>query len=277
MKNREQDAPVKRPSSCDDPRCRKLPRVDQEEPMDAQDQDDARPPDLPDSSSRDAAAPPSPVDLSSDATNMAPLSETNNDLASDLTRPVLKIPTSMKCLATFDLPGKADLHQLLTNNLAQHLAVQNERLKNNLLFSHNHTHHHHNGLLRPPPPVQPPGGHAPPLPHLDTSPRPREEQQQNPALPFSAGQSHADNHNHNNNNRTVSDEDVVVDRRKVDENDGGGGGGGGGEGNTAPRVTPFSVMDILDPRKFTGRTHEDDLPDSSSDRQDEDDAYISGG
>nr|XP_045591589.1 homeobox protein slou-like [Procambarus clarkii] len=47
------------------------------------------------------------------------------------------------------------------------------------------------------------------------------------------------------------------------------------EGNTAPRVTPFSVMDILDPHKFTGRTTDDDLQDSSSDRQDEDDAYIS--
>ncbi|KAK8733722.1 hypothetical protein OTU49_006452, partial [Cherax quadricarinatus] len=47
------------------------------------------------------------------------------------------------------------------------------------------------------------------------------------------------------------------------------------EGNTTPRVTPFSVLDILDPHKFTGKTHEDDLVDSSSDRQDEDEAYIS--
>ncbi|XP_063866510.1 NK1 transcription factor-related protein 1-like [Scylla paramamosain] len=257
MKNRTEDGTVKRPS-CDDLRCPKLPRLDGEDALEAQ---TTAVPDLPDSASYET---PSPVDLSgetslgfSDASTAAPATTTAAvTAASGLTPPVLKIPSTMKCLTTFDLPGKADLHQLLTNNLAQHLAVQNERLKSNLLFGHNH-----GGLLRPPPPA--PSG----APRPTRDPAPLTRGPQDAPAPHDATQPTDDESaREDHEERKTTKEAVEQHAGEAPEE---------GEGGAPHRVTPFSVLDILDPHKFTGRTPDDDMGDSSSDRQDEDDAYIS--
>lgn len=241
MKNRAEEGSVKRPSSCDDFRRLKLPRLELEEAMDTL---DPSRPQLPDSSSLED----SPVDLSGEVK----LPNFAEATAPGLQRPVLKIPSTMKCLATFDLPGKADLHQLLTNNLAQHLAVQNEKLKNNLIFGHNR----HNGLLGPPPP-------GTPQPHREAAPHPQDLLPSQEALEEEPARE--EDQEMRRATEEVREEAPPAGQEEVR-----------GEGNTAPRVTPFSVMDILDPHKFTGKTQEDDLPDSSSDPQEEDDAYISG-
>lgn len=261
MKNRTEDGSVKRPVPCDELRCPKLPRLDSEDSLDTH---GTALLDLPDAASYESQ---SPVDLSGEASlglPDAPTAATGTSTttaaaavtsASGLAPPVLKIPSTMKCLTTFDLPGKADLHQLLTNNLAQHLAVQNERLKSNLLFGHNHT-----GLLRPPPPA-PPG---PPCPLRDPAPLAREPQ--DAAASRDATRPAEDEAAREQERKTTKD---VEDKHAEEAHD-------EGEGGAPHRVTPFSVLDILDPHKFTGRTAEDDMGDSSSDRQDEDDAYISG-
>ncbi|XP_050728769.1 homeobox protein slou-like [Eriocheir sinensis] len=260
MKNRTEDGSVKRPVPCDELRCPKLPRLDSEDSLDTH---GTALLDLPDAVSYESQ---SPVDLSGEASLGLPdvptaatgtttaAAATAVTAASGLAPPVLKIPSTMKCLTTFDLPGKADLHQLLTNNLAQHLAVQNERLKSNLLFGHNHT-----GLLRPPPPA-PPG---PPCPLRDPAPLPREPQ--DAAASRDATRPAEDEATREHERKTTKD---VEDKHAEEAHE-------EGEGGAPHRVTPFSVLDILDPHKFTGRTAEDDMGDSSSDRQDEDDAYIS--
>lgn len=254
---------MKRPVPCDDLRCPKLPRLDSEDSLDTH---TTALLDLPDAAPYESQ---SPVDLSGEAslsfpdastattgtTTTAAATAVTVTASSGLAPPVLKIPSTMKCLTTFDLPGKADLHQLLTNNLAQHLAVQNERLKSNLLFGHNHT-----GLLRPPPPT-PPG---PPFTHRDPAPPPREPQD---AAASRDATRPVEDEAIREHERKITKE--VEDKHEEEAHE-------EGEAGAPHRVTPFSVLDILDPHKFTGRTAEDDMGDSSSDRQDEDDAYISG-
>lgn len=258
MKNRTEDGSVKRPVSCDDVRCPKLPRLDNEDNLDTQ---TTAVLDLQDSASYES---PSPVDLSGetnpsfpDTSTAATATTAGVTAASALAPPVLKIPSTMKCLTTFDLPGKADLHQLLTNNLAQHLAVQNERLKSNLLFGHNHS-----GLLRPPPPI-PSGAPRPPR---DPVPLTRGSQD-TPAQHDAMRPTDEESIREDQEERKTTKEVVEQHAGEAPEE---------GEGGGPHRVTPFSVLDILDPHKFTGRTADDDMGDSSSDRQDEDDAYISG-
>ncbi|XP_068227510.1 homeobox protein slou-like [Palaemon carinicauda] len=279
MKNRAEEA-VKRPNSCDEFRRHKHPKIDFEEPMDTYDGVRL---DAVDSSPLERY---SPVDLSGEGpTTVAELS------ASGLTRPVLKIPSTMKCLATFDLPGKADLHQLLTSNLAQHLAVQNEKLKNNLLFSHPHHQAHRAPFISPSGQAREvhPGA-------LDLKDRiaPRERREEPPDEGPSVEEeqdpegekrvlieSSLERRGRLTADRGDEEREGERDREEEEDNEGGheegGEGGRGADGNTATRVTPFSVMDILDPNKFNGRTNEDDLQDSSSDRQEEeeDNAYIS--
>ena len=258
MKNRTEDGSVKRPVSCDDLRCQKLPRLDSEDNLDTE---NTAVLDLPDSASYESR---SPVDLSGetslnfpDASTAATSTTAAVTAATGLAPPVLKIPSTMKCLTTFDLPGKADLHQLLTNNLAQHLAVQNERLKSNLLFGHNRS-----GLLGPPHPI--PSG-APRTPR-DPVPFTREPQEA-PAPQDAMQPTDEESTREDHEERKTTKEVVEQHAGEAPEE---------GEGGAPHRVTPFSVLDILDPHKFTGRTADDDMGDSSSDRQDEDDAYISG-
>lgn len=258
MKNRTEDGSVKRPS-CDDLRCPKLPRLDGEDALDAH---TTAVPDLPDSAPYET---PSPVDLSGETSLGFPEASTAASAtttaavtaASGLTPPVLKIPSTMKCLTTFDLPGKADLHQLLTNNLAQHLAVQNERLKSNLLFGHNHA-----GLLRPPPPA--PSG----APRPTRDPASLTRGPQDTPAPHDATRPTDDELTREDHEEKKTTKEAVEQHAGEAPEE--------GEGGAPHRVTPFSVLDILDPHKFTGRTPDDDMGDSSSDRQDEDDAYISG-
>lgn len=262
MKNRTEDGSVKRPVPCDDLRCPKLPRLSSEDSLDTH---STALLDLPDTVSYESQSPidlPSETSLSYPDTSATTIVTTTTAATATVTAapglapPVLKIPSTMKCLTTFDLPGKADLHQLLTNNLAQHLAVQNERLKSNLLFGHSHT-----GLLRPPPPA--PSG--PTRLNRDPAPAPREPQ--DAAAPRDATMPMEDEGTGEHDERKTTKEVEDKHPKEVQEE---------GEAGGPHRVTPFSVLDILDPHKFTGRTTEDDMGDSSSDRQDEDDAYISG-
>ncbi|XP_066947003.1 NK1 transcription factor-related protein 1-like [Macrobrachium rosenbergii] len=282
MKNRAEEA-VKRPNSCDEFRRHKHPKIDFEEPMDTYDGVRL---DAADSSPLERF---SPVDLSGEGPKVT---TTVSELSgSGLSRPVLKIPSTMKCLATFDLPGKADLHQLLTSNLAQHLAVQNEKLKTNFLFSHPH-HPAHRG-----PSFMSPNAHAreviPGTLDLKDRIAPRERREEPPDEGPSVGEDQDpegekrvlidSSHERRGGRLTTDGEEDESDGEREGEKEGDNEqdddeeGGRGPDGNTAPRVTPFSVMDILDPNKFNGRTNDDDLQDSSSDRQEEeeDNAYIS--
>lgn len=296
MKNRTDEGSVKRSNPCDDFRRRKLPRFDYEEAMDTF---EAGQSDLPDASL--ALEHFAGVSLPSGERESPNGGQEAGGLPGHA-RPVLKIPSTLKCLATFDLPGKADLHQLLTNNLAQHLAVQNEKLKNNLLFGHGapqthlHPHHlHHNPLGAAPPSASAPSAAPNPPGCRDAAPRDPQDSQEikreaelkeesarrEPADMVDVKMENPDEvrrrresgdgeekggREEDEEEEEAADEGKRPDERRHDE------------GNTAPRVTPFSVMDILDPHKFTGRTSEDDLHDSFSDRPDDEDdnAYISG-
>lgn len=295
MKNRTDEGSVKRPNPCDDFRRRKLPRFDYEEAMDTFEGGQSE---LPDAAL--ALEHFSGVSLPAGEGDCPTGGQDAVGLPGHA-RPVLKIPSTLKCLATFDLPGKADLHQLLTNNLAQHLAVQNEKLKSNLLFGHGahpphlHPHHlHHSPLGAPPPSASAPS--AAPNPPGCREAAPRDPQD---ALEVTreadAKEESARRESGDVVDVKMENPDEVRRRRESGEGEEKGEGEDGeegeaanegerqeerrdDEGNTAPRVTPFSVMDILDPHKFTGRSSEDDLHDSFSDRPDDEDdnAYISG-
>ncbi|XP_047493997.1 homeobox even-skipped homolog protein 1-like [Penaeus chinensis] len=261
MKNRTDEGSVKRSNPCDDFRRRKLPRFDYEEAMDTFEGGQSE---LPDAALAlehfsGVSLPPGEGDCPKSGQDAVGLP--------GHARPVLKIPSTLKCLATFDLPGKADLHQLLTNNLAQHLAVQNEKLKNNLLFGHGahpthlHPHHLHHSPLGAPPP----SSSAVPNPPGCRDAAPRDPQD---ALEVKREADVKEESARRESGDVVDVKMENPDEQEERRDD---------EGNTAPRVTPFSVMDILDPHKFTGRSSEDDLHDSFSDRPDDEDdnAYIS--
>ncbi|XP_076069198.1 uncharacterized protein LOC143041246 [Oratosquilla oratoria] len=139
---------------------------------------------------------------------------------------VLRVPTTPKCLNTFalDQQQRQDLQRLINTHLQQH---------------HHITTSHDSGGGGG-------GGIEAPLKPPDDVVGPRGEATSSTSSPLRP------NTPQNSSTAPGKTRNECLEKEKH------GGGGEGGAGDSAPRVTPFSVLDILDPHKFTGRAKEDD-------------------
>ena len=231
MKTQE-EVTVKRPSSGSELRCTKSARL---EDMDTNEESRCEPhPSETPVPNREVLC---PVDLS------GPLKECDDEDSNSKT--VLKIPNSLRFGTSCELSDKNELHQLLSNNLAQHLASRNEKIKREFFFnssiSISNSDLPHESLLKK--------GEVLGVGDIFQSPK------------CSLEVNIKDKQNEENSLNVKKEPSEEEGRLAPQE--------------TSPRVTSFTVQDILDPHKFRGRFNEDD---DSLDRPEDDDdnTYISG-
>ena len=189
-------------------------------------------------------------------------------------KPVLSIPSTAisRHGSHYKFPDKKDLQDLLTQNLAHHVAARNEKLRQEYLLSQRLNFCRQNfssmgpeatmqALITKAHQEHPSNYNGDSFPHINvanrcssvSSPSDSEAEEQklledNKDLPL-----------------RVKESSNLLQQSQESQK------------NFSMRTTSFSVHDILDPHKFTGRTSEDDHIDSSSEKQDDDEnAYISG-
>ena len=206
-----------------------------------------------------------PVDLSNTLVK-DPNSNNNHDSDSETNnKTVLKVPTSLRfgTSAPCDIVDNSDLHQMLSKNLAQQIAARNEKIKREFFFgqtiaglsngngglgvSGDVPHHHDDIVVKKQEALseifQPP----PSIPKCSSDEMNIERGER--------GEIKEEPHNQAEVKKEIH-EDVNLQ-------------------DTSARVTSFTVQDILDPHKFTGRI-QDDEDDLERGDDDEDNTYISG-
>ncbi|CAL4163805.1 unnamed protein product, partial [Meganyctiphanes norvegica] len=177
------------------------------------------------------------------------------------------VPSS-SAVSNSDKPKQEEVTNPAPKSVLNHLAAQNERLKNSILFPSPAGLAHHPG-----------GGGGTTTIHPSAAALAAFEAQRRAAAAASDARLSAAGAPP----PTVSPSPLhplrpypLSPSQHTSTNDG---GEGGDLCSGAVRVTSFSVLDILNPHKFNGRLTDDEMPDSSSERledDDDDNAYISG-